>query len=290
MLSAAPSPHLVTPGEPFRLAAMPTRPADDIQDKKELKSQLKKAVKQLSDLQEILYAHDYHSILLVFQALDAAGKDSTIRAVLSGVNPAGCQVFSFKQPSSQELDHDFLWRTSLCLPERGRIGVFNRSYYEEVLVVRVHPEYLRHQRIEPPENLQALWQQRYESICSHEKHLAANGTLVLKFFLNVSKDEQKARFLARLNEPEKHWKFAASDIKERHFWDEYMKAYEEAISATSKSWAPWYVIPADNKPFMQLEVAKLVVANMEKLDLRYPTINAEEKARFSEYKQLLLDE
>lgn len=290
MLSAASSPHLVTPGEPFRLAAMPTRPADDIQDKKELKSQLKKAVKQLSDLQEILYAHDYHSILLVFQALDAAGKDSTIRAVLSGVNPAGCQVFSFKQPSSQELDHDFLWRTSLCLPERGRIGVFNRSYYEEVLVVRVHPEYLSHQRIEPPENLQALWQQRYESICSHEKHLAANGTLVLKFFLNVSKDEQKARFLARLNEPEKHWKFAASDIKERHFWDEYMKAYEEAISATSKSWAPWYVIPADNKPFMQLEVAKLVVANMEKLDLRYPTINAEEKARFSEYKQLLLDE
>lgn len=168
MFSAVSSSYLVTPDQAFRLAAMPTCPPDDVPEKKELKDQLKKAIAQLSDLQEILYAHDYHAILLVFQAMDAAGKDSTIRAVLSGVNPAGCQVFSFKQPSNQELDHDFLWRTSLCLPERGRIGVFNRSYYEEVLAVRVHPEYLRHQRIDPPDDLQTLWQQRYESICNHE--------------------------------------------------------------------------------------------------------------------------
>lgn len=291
MFSAVASSYLVSQAQqPINLAARPSSPHGDQMEKKELKSQLKKTVEQLSDLQEILYAHDYHSVLLIFQAMDAAGKDSTIRAVLSGVNPAGCQVFSFKQPSSQELDHDFLWRTSLCLPERGRIGVFNRSYYEEVLAVRVHPEFLRHQRIDPPDDLQTLWQQRYESICSHEKHLAANGTLVLKFFLNVSKEEQKSRFLARLNEPEKHWKFAASDIKERGFWDDYMKAYEDAISATSKPWAPWYVIPADNKPFMQLQVAKLIVSSMEKLNLRYPTINAEEKSRFADYKRLLLEE
>lgn len=290
MFTAVTSPFLAAPNSAFSLANVPTGPIAGAPDKKALKSQLKKVVEQLSDLQEILYAHDYHSVLLVFQAMDAAGKDSTIRAVLSGVNPAGCQVFSFKQPSSQELDHDFLWRTSLCLPERGRIGVFNRSYYEEVLVVRVHPEYLSHQRIGPPDDLQTLWRQRYESICSHEKHLAVNGTLILKFFLNVSKEEQKARFLSRLNEPEKHWKFAASDIKERSFWDDYMKAYEDAIAATSKPWAPWYVIPADSKPFMQLEVARLIVANMETLDLRYPTINAEEKARFAGYRRLLAEE
>ena len=290
MFSAIKSSYLVTPDQPFQLSAMPTRPPDDVPDKKELKSQLKKVVGQLSDLQETLYAHDYHSILLIFQAMDAAGKDSTIRAVLSGVNPAGCQVFSFKQPSTQELDHDFLWRTNLCLPERGRIGVFNRSYYEEVLVVRVHPEYLSQQRIEQPDDLRTLWQRRYESICSHEKHLAANGTLILKFFLNVSKNEQKSRFLARLSEPEKHWKFSAGDIKERGFWDKYMQAYEDAITATSKHWAPWYVIPADSKPFMQLQVAKLIVANMETLNLRYPTINDGEKVRFAEYQRLLMEE
>jgi len=287
MFTAVDSPYIARVDKKLSLEDYSSAPTEGKVDKKDLKRQLQQQIDKLSDLQEILYAHDYHSVLLIFQAMDAAGKDSTIRAVLSGVNPAGCQVFSFKQPSAQELDHDFLWRTSLCLPERGRIGVFNRSYYEEVLVVRVHPEYLHNQRIDPPGNLEHLWQSRYESICSHEKHLAANGTLALKFFLNVSRDEQKERFLARLNEPEKNWKFSAGDIKERAYWEEYRQAYEDAISATTKPWAPWYVIPADSKPFMQLQVAKIIVENLEKLDLHYPSVSEQEKARFEECRRIL---
>lgn len=287
MFKAIPSPYLVAADQPFDLAAAPTQPPADVAEKKALKKQLAAQIEKLGELQEILYAHDYHSVLLIFQAMDAAGKDGAIRATLSGINPAGCQVFSFKQPSSQELDHDFLWRTSLCLPERGRIGVFNRSYYEEVLVVRVHPQYLEQQRMEPPRNLEMLWQQRFESIRGYEKHLAANGTLILKFWLNVSKEEQRQRFLSRLNEPEKNWKFSAGDVAERAHWSAYMHAYQEALQATSKPWAPWYAIPADNKAFMQLTIAQLIVASLEQLDLRYPSIKSEDKKRFAEYRRML---
>lgn len=287
MFTALSHSYLVAPDQPFDLPAAPTCAPADTPPKKELKKQLANQVAKLSELQEILYAHDYHSVLLIFQAMDAAGKDSTIRQVLTGVDPAGCQVFSFKQPSSQELDHDFLWRTSLCLPERGRIGVFNRSYYEEVLVVRVHPEYLKGQRIDTPKNLDALWQQRFESIRNHEKHLAQNGTLILKFWLNVSKEEQRQRFLSRLDEPEKHWKFSAGDVAERAHWNTYMHAYQEALQATSKPWAPWYAIPADNKAFMQLTVAGLIVKSLEQLELRYPQVREEDKKRFAQCRKLL---
>ena len=238
-------------------------------------------------LQRILYAHDHHAILLVFQAMDAAGKDGTIRAVMSGVNPAGCQVFSFKQPSKNELDHDFLWRTARCLPERGRIGIFNRSYYEEVLVVRVHPEYLAGQNLPGKPKLERLWKERYESILDHEKHLARNGTVIIKFWLNISNEEQKQRFLARINEPEKHWKFSTGDVRERGHWKNYMRAYQDALNATSRSWAPWYAIPADDKPYMRMCVAEILVATLKSLGLEYPKVHEEELATFREMARLL---
>jgi PPK2 family polyphosphate:nucleotide phosphotransferase len=242
-----------------------------------------------------LYAHDRYSVLLIFQALDAAGKDSTIRKVLTGVNPAGFQVFSFKAPGAEELDHDFLWRTARRLPERGRIGVFNRSYYEEVLVVRVHPEFIRGQKEfirgqklpDPPGDMQAFWNDRYASIVDHEAHLARAGTVVLKFWLNVSKDEQKARFLSRLDEPEKNWKFSVGDVKERGHWDEYMQAYDQMLKATSRPWAPWYAIPADDKPFMRRTVADLIVQNLQSLDMDYPQVDPKEKERFDEMRMIL---
>jgi PPK2 family polyphosphate:nucleotide phosphotransferase len=237
----------------------------------------------------MLYAHDRYAILLIFQAMDAAGKDSTIRSVMSGINPAGCQVFSFKQPTPEELDHDFLWRSAKRLPERGRIGIFNRSYYEEVLVVRVHPEYLKAQKLPDDVDSKNIWQQRYVSICDHEKHLARNGTVVLKFWLNVSKAEQRRRFLARIDEPRKNWKFSAGDVEERKFWRDYMAAYEAAINATSRPWAPWYAIPADDKPFMRLCVAEIVAQCLKKLKLTYPTVGAREKARFAELRSMLTD-
>ena len=237
----------------------------------------------------MLYAHDRYAILLIFQAMDAAGKDSTIRSVMSGINPAGCQVFSFKQPTPEELDHDFLWRSAKRLPERGRIGIFNRSYYEEVLVVRVHPEYLKTQKLPDDVDLKNIWQQRYASICDHEKHLARNGTIILKFWLNVSKAEQRRRFLARIDEPRKNWKFSAADVDERKFWRDYMAAYEAAINATSRPWAPWYAIPADDKPFMRLCVAEIIAQCLQKLKLKYPTVGAREKARFAELRVMLTD-
>jgi len=215
-------------------------------------------------------------VLLVFQAMDAAGKDSTIRAVMSGVDPAGCQVFSFKQPNSEELDHDFLWRTAKSLPQRGRIGIFNRSYYEEVLVVRVHPEYLANQKLPHRVALDELWQQRYESIRDHEQHLARNGTVVLKFWLNVSHEEQRNRFLSRLEEPEKNWKFSTSDVEESRRWNDYMNAYEHALNATSRPWAPWYAIPADDKPYARLQVAKIIVESLKSLDLQYPEVSVKQ--------------
>ena len=287
MFEAIASPYLVPFDNTFNLKQSPTLPAY-LPSEKECKKALKRAVKELAQLQNILYANDNHSVLLVFQAMDAAGKDSTIRHVLSGVNPAGCQVYSFKQPSREELDHDFLWRSAKRLPERGCIGVFNRSYYEEVLVVRVHPELLNAERLGTYENIDRLWSERFESIQDHELHLARTGTVVLKFWLNVSKDEQKSRFLSRLQEPEKHWKFSEADLAERALWPKYMKAYQAALNATSKPWAPWYAIPADNKPYMRMCVAQLVVEALKSLNLKYPTVSKKEKKRFKSLEEKLL--
>jgi len=290
MFEAADSPYLVTDDGKFRVKHADNAPPKGSPGKKGCKQRLAKLTDEISDLQRILYAHDRYAILLIFQAMDAAGKDSTIRAVMSGINPAGCQVFSFKQPTTEEMDHDFLWRTTKCLPERGRIGIFNRSYYEEVLVVRVHPEYLKGQKLPDLVDLKHIWPQRYESIRNHEKHLARNGTVILKFWLNVSREEQRQRFLSRLDEHRKNWKFSASDVHERKFWKDYMKAYQDAINATSRPWAPWYAIPADDKPYMRLCVAAIIVANLQKLGLKYPTVADEEKVRFSQMRKILESE
>jgi len=287
MFEAVASPYLVSDDRSFRVAHAGTAPPKGAPGKKKCKQSLAKRIDEVSDLQRILYAHDRHAILLIFQAMDAAGKDGTIRAVMSGINPAGCQVFSFKQPTPEELDHDFLWRTAKCLPERGRIGIFNRSYYEEVLVVKVHPEYLKGQKLHDGINLKRIWQQRYESVREHEKHLARNGTVILKFWLNVSREEQRQRFLARIDEPRKNWKFSASDLHERTFWKDYMAAYQEAVNATSRPWAPWYAIPADDKPFMRLTVAEIIVKSLKKLKLKYPAVDEKERARFSEMRGIL---
>ena len=287
MFEAPTSPYLVPFDGSFNLSQASTSPTAD-QKSGDLKDLLEEESDRLDDLQRALYAGDHHAVLLVFQAMDAAGKDSTIRAVLRGLNPAGCQVYSFKQPSKEELDHDFLWRSAKRLPERGRIGVFNRSYYEEVLVVRVHPEFLGGQRIPDLPDLETLWQQRYESIRDHELHLARNGTAVLKFWLNVSKDEQRSRFLDRIDEPDKNWKFSEGDVKERALWDRYMDAYQHALNQTSRPWAPWYAIPADHKPFMRLTVARIFRQALESLGVRYPTVDAESLTRFSELREALL--
>jgi len=249
------------------------------------RKRLQEFVDALAEAQKLLWASDTHSLLLIFQALDAAGKDGTIKHIMSGVNPQGCQVFSFKQPSAEEVDHNFLWRASRALPERGRIGIFNRSYYEDVLVVRVHPEFLDKQQLPPgtPKGAK-LWKQRYEDINAFERHLDRNGTKVLKFFLHVSKEEQRRRFLSRVDHPNKYWKFSPTDLKERAHWDEYMKAFEDALTATSTANAPWYVIPADHKYVMRTMVAGIVVRSINALDLAYPTVGQDkleaiEKAR-----------
>ncbi len=242
----------------------------------------RKTVKELNTLQRILMAGDRRAVLLVFQAMDAAGKDSTIRSVMQGVDPSGCQVFSFKKPSSRELDHDFLWRTTTRLPERGRIGIFNRSQYEEVLVVRVHPEILTYQRLPGEINLETIWEDRMRSIRQQEEHLARNGTVILKFWLNVSKEEQKRRFLARLDNPTKNWKFDAGDVKERRHWDKYMSAYEAALNATSRSWAPWYAIPADDKSYMRARVAEIIVSALKGIGLQYPIVTDADRTSFAE--------
>jgi PPK2 family polyphosphate:nucleotide phosphotransferase len=230
----------------------------------------------LDGLQRRLFAAKKNSVLLIFQALDAGGKDGTIRAITRGIDSAGVQVSSFKAPSAEERRHDFLWRCAGRLPERGQIGVFNRSYYEEVLVVRVHPEFLEGQQVERPDRLSDLWEQRYESIRTHEKHLAQNGTLILKFWLNVSRDEQARRFLSRIDKPEKRWKFSARDLEERACWPAYMTAFEDALRATSRPWAPWYAIPADHKPSLRAEVAKTVVSALDALNPEYPVLPKEQ--------------
>lgn len=287
MFKATASPFLVPYDNSFRTKQAPTF-VESVADKKTYKKQLGKLVDRLDDVQRRLYAADKHSVLLVFQAMDAAGKDSTIRAVMSGVDPAGCQVFSFKQPSPEELDHDFLWRTSKRMPQRGRIGIFNRSYYEEVLVVRVHPEYLGGQKLPDTPPLGELWQQRLESIRDHEKHMARNGTIILKFWLNVSQAEQHRRFLARLDDKRKNWKFSAGDLSESSLWHDYMHAYEQALNATSQPWAPWHAIPADDKPFMRLQVAETIVHALESLDLQFPTVSRKQLAQMEESREQLL--
>lgn len=267
---------LVGEGDQVDLSRRPTLVPPIYLDKRDYKNQLKKRVKQLREMQEKLYAHDTFSVLLVFQAMDTAGKDGAIRHVMSGVNPQGTQVFSFKHPSSTELDHDFLWRTYACLPERGRIGIFNRSYYEEALVVRVHPEILASQRL--PDGIaedKHIWEKRFESIREHEKHLHRNGTRIIKFFLHVSKEEQARRLLARIDDPSKNWKASPGDIEERKYWDDYMTAYGEAISGTSTKHAPWYVIPADDKKNARLFVSQAVVEGLEGLQVDYPTVSPE---------------
>lgn len=287
MFEAPHSPYLAPFDGSFRIASAPTAPPPDAPGKKQCKKLLAERVDELEELQRKLYADDRWSVLLVFQAMDAAGKDGTIRAVLSGVNPAGFQVSSFKKPSAEELDHDFLWRTGRRLPERGRIGVFNRSYYEEVLVVRVHPEYLDGQRLPARPAGDELWRQRYESIRDHELHLARSGTAVLKFWLNISRAEQRRRFLARIDNPKKNWKFSAADVEESERWDDYLRAYEDAIAATSRPWAPWYAIPADDKPWMRLQVAEVLLAALRSLELRYPRAEEDQLREMAAIRELL---
>jgi PPK2 family polyphosphate:nucleotide phosphotransferase len=267
-------PFRITKGKNFRLKDFD--PADTCglkMDKGEAAKMLQRGNEWLAEEQEMLYAQDRWSVLLIFQAMDAAGKDGTIKHVMSGVNPQGCQVFSFKQPSSEDLDHDFMWRYAKSLPERGRIGIFNRSYYEEVLVVRVHPEILERQKLPPKLVSKHIWDERLADIAHFEDYMTRQGTLVLKFFLNVSRKEQKNRFMERLDKPKKNWKFSASDVHERRFWSDYMYAFEEAISATASKHAPWYIVPADNKWFTRLFVAAAIVSAVEELSLSFPKID-----------------
>lgn len=271
------SPFLVPFDGSFHLANCRTAPTKDAPSKSDNVAALQASVANFADLQKRLYANDRYSLLLVFQAMDAAGKDGTISAVMSGINPQGCQVMSFKAPNAEELDHDYLWRVQRALPERGRIGVWNRSHYEEVLVVRVHPKFLDGQRLPERAPLADLWPQRFESINAAEQHWARNGTVVLKFFLNVSQQEQHKRFVERIDDPTDNWKFSLNDVAESDHWDEYQAAYQDALRATSKPWAPWYAIPADSKSYMRRTVADIIVATLSQLDLRYPEVAPEVK-------------
>ena len=261
----------VKQGDKVNLKKWPTLVKPIYQSKNDYAELLAKHVTALSELQQLHYASNRYAVLLIFQAMDAAGKDGAIKHVMSGVNPQGCQVFSFKHPSAQELEHDFLWRTTQSLPERGRIGIFNRSYYEEVLIVRVHPEILQAQQLpEELQNMNTFWQQRYQSIVNLENHLHNNGTKIIKFFLHLSEEEQRQRFLARIDEPDKNWKFSEADIEERKFWPQYMQAYEACLSATSTKTAPWYVVPADDKHNARLIISNIVVEAFKSLDMHYP--------------------
>lgn len=278
----------VREGEDVNLKKWPTVVQPYYDSKKHQKKILRERVEKLSDLQSILYAADSYALLLIFQAMDAAGKDSAIKHVMSGVNPQGCQVFSFKHPSLHELDHDFLWRTNQCLPERGRIGIFNRSYYEEVLIVRVHPELLQSQRIpDGAQDEKSVWQGRYRSIRDLEAHLHHNGTRIIKFFLHLSKEEQRKRFLARIDEPDKNWKFSMNDMKERELWSDYMKAYEACLSATSTRQAPWYVVPADDKANTRLIVSQIILDTLQDLKLDYPKLSDEKQKELRSIRKLL---
>lgn len=285
---------LATPGRKHRVADFNHDYTADVQDKETANRLLEENIEELAGLQDKLYADNRYSVLLIFQAMDAAGKDGTIKNVMSGLNPQGCQVFSFKAPTPDELDHDYIWRTYKCLPERGRFGIFNRSYYEEVLVVKVHPEYLIRQQLPGIRSLsevnQGFWKDRYRQINDMERHLTDNGTVILKFFLNVSKEEQKKRFLDRITDPARNWKFSPADVTERQHWDDYMEAYSEMLSHTSTDYAPWYVIPADHKWFMRYAVSNIILNRLKELNIEYPVLAEGELARLEEARKLLLEE
>jgi PPK2 family polyphosphate:nucleotide phosphotransferase len=281
-------PYRVTSGGPFRLKHFAPDATGSLKSSKHAAKHLQRGVEEMAELQDKLYAQDRWALLLIFQAMDAAGKDGIIKHVMSGVNPQGCQVHSFKAPSAEELDHDFLWRTTRSLPNRGHIGIFNRSYYEELLVVRVHRELLAAQRIPPALITKRIWEERAADINAFEQYLTRNGVVICKFFLNLSKGEQKQRFLARLEEPEKNWKFSAADIRERQFWNDYQAAYEDTIRWTATPHAPWYVVPADNKWFTRLVVAAAIVEALKGLKLAYPEISREQHKELQAAKDLLL--
>ena len=281
----------VAQGEKIKLDKWPTRVEPIYKSKTTYKEVLEKQVEELSELQRLHYASNRYAVLLIFQAMDAAGKDGAIRHVMSGINPQGCQVFSFKHPSAAELEHDFLWRTTQALPERGRIGIFNRSYYEEVLIVRVHPEILQAQNI--PDHLlnkKTIWHERYLSIVDMENHLHRNGTRIIKFFLHLSEEEQRKRFLDRIDEPEKNWKFSLADIEERKFWKQYMKAYEACLSATSTKTAPWYVVPADDKENARLIVSKIILDTFKSLKMSYPETDSKREQELLSIRRQLMGE
>lgn len=284
--------YCVGNGNDFRLEDYETKASFNLgsQGKSLVNETLQMGVDALAAMQDILYAQDKWSLLIIFQAMDAAGKDGAIKHVMSGVNPQGCQVSSFKAPSPEELDHDFLWRCQKHLPERGRIGIFNRSYYEEVLVVRVHEQILMNQKL--PEKLvtKDIWENRFQDIRNFEKYLNRNGTIIIKFFLNVSKEEQKERFIERIDDPEKNWKFSTGDVKERGYWNDYMHAYEELIKNTSTEKSPWYVIPADNKSYARIAIASAIIQALDEMDLEYPTVSAEKIAELQTIKKALLEE
>jgi PPK2 family polyphosphate:nucleotide phosphotransferase len=277
---------IVPPGKKIDLNDYDPADTGKFENKESAQIKLAAGVLQLAEYQNILYAQNKFSVLIIFQAMDAAGKDSTIKHVMSGVNPQGCQVFSFKSPSTEELDHDYLWRIHKCLPERGRIGIFNRSYYEETLIVRVHPELLAAQQL-PNFDPKHIWQQRFQEINDFERYLTNNGTVIIKFFLHVSKAEQKKRFLERIHEPEKHWKFSAGDVQERAHWDDYQAAYTDVFNHTSTAAAPWYIIPADRKWFTRLAVADIICSRLQQLDLAYPKISDEQRAQLLVAKEML---
>jgi PPK2 family polyphosphate:nucleotide phosphotransferase len=284
-------PYRVTDGKKFRLKDVDPGETDPFksEDKTRAKAALQKGVETLAELQDMLYAQDRWSVLLIFQAMDAAGKDGTIKHVMSGVNPQGCHVSSFKAPTSEDLDHDYLWRCMKQLPERGRIGIFNRSYYEETLIVRVHPHFLAGQKLPERCVTKHIWDERFQDIRSFERYLTRNGTIVRKFFLHVSKEERQKRFLERIDLPEKNWKFSANDVKERGYWDKYMEAYEQTIRETATEDSPWYVVPADNKWFTRVVVAAAVIEAMASLDLHYPKVGAEQRKELAEAKKALLE-
>jgi PPK2 family polyphosphate:nucleotide phosphotransferase len=282
--------YKVTSGKGFKLSDFDPSETDDVHDKVAAEQILQDGIEKLAEFQEKLYAQDRWALLLIFQAMDAAGKDSTIKHVMSGVNPQGCEVYSFKAPSNTELDHDFLWRCSTRLPERGRIGIFNRSYYEETLVVRVHPEVLKKEKMPDELVTKNLWKERFEDINCYERYLTRNGVVIRKFFLNVSKKEQKKRFLKRLDDKEKHWKFSAADVKEREFWDDYMKAYQDMIQHTATDHAPWYVIPADHKWFARMVVASAIIETLDCLKLEYPKLEPAQEKELGEARKVLEQE
>jgi len=281
-------PYRVEHGKKFRLKDHDPADTGKLHSQEHAEELLAKGVARMAELQDKLYAQDRWGLLLIFQAMDAAGKDGAIKHVMSGVNPQGCQVYSFKTPSAEELDHDYLWRNMKCLPERGRIGIFNRSYYEEVLIVRVHPEILANERLPAPLVTKNIWKERFQDIRAFERYLSRNGLVIRKFFLNLSRAEQKKRFLDRLQQPEKNWKFSATDLQERERWDHYMDAYEEMIAHTSTPEAPWFVIPADNKWFTRLAVAAAIVDTLDGLGLAYPEVDARKRKELQAARKLLL--